>query len=166
MGVVGDVIYKSTYENIQDFLKGKNVNNMLDCCLFLSSSDRYQKQPPNQETKDFIEQIFSNELWADFVMQQRRPKQKYFNPRPPFDFDTITSILNFEVIKMASLVQYETVTKVVTKIQKINKREQLKKDLKQAMEQSVFNGTFDKIDGFINLYEVLIKHNLLEEYED
>lgn len=44
--------------------------------------------------------------------------------------------------------------------------DKLKVDLKNAIEDSFFDGVFDKCDGWCNVADVLIKHGLINLSED
>ena len=150
-----DIIFKSTYENITSFIEGKDFDKLLKLYFYISSKD-YLNRPPDNFEKLFIEEFFSNEAWIKYIQSQKRVVKSYFKYVPPFDLGLITSILSFELLKISS--------KEIKKAKRGNiKRKPLEEDLEEAINLSYEGEVFYKVEGWSNVYEVLLKYNLVKK---
>lgn len=157
------IIFDSTYEAIQNFIEDKELKDLIELHLYITGTACMQR-PPTDLEKVFIEEFFTNEAWADYLQRRKREengRQNFFYV-PPFDLPTIQGILAFEI----NLLTSKELKKRDLNKKKVENIKIIKKELENALDNSVFDGIFDKVDGFSNIYEVLIKHNLVKERED
>ena len=157
-----DIIFQSTYDNILEFIKDKDLDLLMGLSKYISSSDMHQR-PPNELEKEFIAEFFTNDGWVDYVVERKRrennPDGGKFFYKPRFDFDNILGILNFEIISRSR----EALRLTTNKLKQIEK---LKGVLESDLDNAVFDGIFDKVEGFSNIYETLIAYNMVKERDD
>jgi hypothetical protein len=152
---MSNIVFESTYENIRDFV-GKHKNNLkglVDLSVYIRSTNSLNV-PPTKFEQEFIEMFFGTDNWVKYINEEKSPKFKYFKHIPPFDLQTISQLLSFEVML---LVQENLSKKSELNVKK------LKSDLKDAVSASEFDGVFDKVEGWCNVYDVLKKYKLLKE---
>lgn len=154
-----DIIFESTTENIKEFVKGKSLDDLIKLYFYITTSDILDR-PPTELEEEFITEFFSIKGWVDYVQSKKFP-ERYSLIRfvPVFDLPLITTVFSFEVLKLVDLSRRRN-TRSKNKLTKV------KEDLEIALDNSYHDDVFDKVDGFSNLYETLIKHKLVKERED
>lgn len=163
-----DIIFQSTYENIKEFIKGKNITELSKLYMYIMGSERMNR-PPNDLEKSFIKEFFTHEAWAEYLQYYKRKmngEYKYFTPIPPFDLPTIAGILSFEIMQLLKNELSELATLRKYKERKQKERKDLKSDLKTAINDSYDDGVFYKVDGWCNVAEVLERNKLITLTED
>lgn len=158
-----DIITVSLTENINDVLKDFDNIEIFSLSMYLAST--FIDTPPSEKQKVFIEKIFGNHNWAEFIqneVRRRRPNPPFMITRPPFDLSEIRAIVMFEVCKrFADVLKIESQLNLKLANTKADKA-RLKYDLALAVESSYDEDrVFWKDDGWVNVSEVLIKHKLL-----
>lgn len=157
-----DIIEISLQENVDKALEKMDDLQLYKLTQYLAGS--FLTKPPNDEQRVFIQEIFGEHRWAEFVNseQLRRGKNPpYFIKIPPFDFQQIRSIVMFECCKrFGDVLLNISDLKVEIATNKSNTAT-LKRDLAQAVLDSFDeNDTFWKDDGWCNVSDVLQKHEL------
>lgn len=159
---MSDIIFTSTYDNILDFIKGKSLKDLVDLHLYIVGTDHMTK-PPTEFQEKFIGEFFTHEAWAEWIQRKKRKKEKLFEHRPSFDLPMIQGVLAFEIMKLTEKYIEREFT-AEKKLQRLkDKNKTIKKDLENSLDNSYYDGIFDKVDGFSNVYETLIKHKLVKE---
>ena len=154
-----DIIFDSTYENVNVFIENhKDIFILIDLSLYISGN--FVNKPPNNIQKEFIDEFFGNHEWAVFINESKN-KNTFFSNIPPFDLPTIRGILNHELLKLIKYNKDKLVSKNEKKL--IEEKEDLKRKLKLAIDYSFDeNGVFWKDDGWCNVRDVLLYKNLIE----
>lgn len=152
-----DLVFNSTYDNIKRFIKDKDVFRLMELVTYINST--CFDTPAEGIQIEFIEEFFGIDEWATYVNRMGREREKegtaYFSKYiPPFDLQTISSILMFETLKKARLV--------IEGFQL--QADKLEKDSERALDNAIDeDGVFCKVEGFSNLYETLILHGIIKE---
>ena len=90
--------------------------------------------------------------------------QLFINSRATQDFlNQVRQFISYVITK-----RYGELLERIAKSEPKNdfNKEKLKKDLKKAIEDSYFDGEFDKCDGWCNISDVLVNHKLITIKED
>lgn len=163
---MSDIIFQSTYDNIKEFIKGKNVEDLMELSTYIVGTEAINR-PPNELEKQFIKEFFTTEAWAEHIQYQKgTQKGKYFLKIPPFDLQTISKILFFEVMELAK----EEMTSIKRDLSTLDLENQIKDNEKMLLEAELRvavvkshdeNGVFWKDDGWCNISEVLQKYGLI-----
>jgi len=145
---------KSLIENFNSFVKKLSDKDVLEISLYITT--KFDSNPPNNITKEFIDEFIGNDDWAVFVQDYRTGHNSLFRP----------FILVSEINEIRSLIMFEVTLrfnkllnkKVVKKVDLIPK---LKVDLKSAIDNSFEDDIFSKVDGWCNVSDVLVKYKLI-----
>jgi len=161
-----DIITESIRDNIYEFVTGKKIEDLIDLYNYLATK-RCMESHPTELGKKFIEEFFGNDRWAGYINERKKEHTSIFSYLDVDDTrNSALTFLSFEIIQLVGKGIADKSAKD-RQLQKLKKeKETLKKELEQALDDSVDGGVFYKDDGFINLYEVLIRHNMVKERED
>lgn len=160
-----DIIFESTQTNIKEFIKGKDLDELIDLYFYIISDDS-QKRPPTEMEKEFIGEFFTHDGWANFIQSIKRKDKPYFERRNNFDLPMISSVLSFELLKKCSQFM-SNIDKELSRARRVEtKQSNIKRQLEVALDDSYEDGIFNKVEGFSNLYETLIRYKLIKERKD
>ena len=165
-GEASKTIFASIYENVNEFIKGKDLLELVKLALYIKGSDAIDR-PPTEIEREFISEFFTDEKWAEHIQNLKRERVKYFNASPIPQLDDITGILYFEVCKLMEnhLGREHLNLKLILAKQKV-KDTTLKYDLGLAIHSSYEDGIFYKDKGWCNVADVLVNHKLITLTED
>ena len=155
-----NIIFDSLYENINEFIKDRDLDLLIGLCQYIGGT--FMDTPPNEFEKEFITEFFTDVLWAEYIQSKKKP-DSFFKNIPSFNLSNIFGILTFETIHKAK----KTLRLLTNKLkQKDKKYKKLKVELENGLDNAIYDGMFNKVDGFSNLYETLIKHSLIKQRDD
>ncbi len=132
-------------------------------CHYISGT--FTNTAPNEFEKEFITEFFTDIAWVEYIQARKRP-HSLFKHIPPFDLNNIVGILNFEIMAKARESLKLLSNKLKQKERTAQAIRELKVELENDLDNAVYDGIFDKVNGFSNLYETLIKHDLVKERDD
>lgn len=162
-----DIVFQSTYDNIREFIKGKDIKQLMELSTYIVSTEALTR-PPNELERQFIKDFFTETGWAEHIQYQKgTQKEKYFLKPPSFDLETISKLLFLEVMKLAKkqmikLTSELSASNLVSQI-KQKEIELLVRELQIAVLESYDeNGVFWKDDGWCNVSLVLQKYKLIK----
>lgn len=164
-----------------DFEKQSLIRNFINFVNPLSDFDLAKLQqymleqfndiPPNELQKDFIDKFVGFDGWGQYIQYYRReillensgqPRSLF---RPMAVIEDITNLRNMLAVECSSrFFKSLKGNKLDKKPKDWNKK--LKSDLNNAVRNSYYEGIFDKIEGWCNIYDVLSYHKLLEPTEE
>lgn len=156
--MANDIIFQSTQENVREFVKNRDLYKLMQLYVYIVT-DIALNRPPTEFEKEFIKEFFTNDGWAEHINNRKYGTDKLFVLRDKFDLPMISSVLAYEIIKM-SMEVYKPLT------DKLKQVEKLKGVLESDLDNAVFDGVFDKVEGFSNIYETLIAFEMVKERED
>ena len=160
-----DIIFQSTQDNINEFIKDKDLDKLMELCIYIVT-DVSLNRPPNELEKEFIKEFFTNDGWANHINNRKYSKDKFYTLRDKFDLPMISSILAFEIVKLSRDAHKSLTDKLTQKERVLQSVNELKVELENGLDNAVFGGVFDKVEGFSNIYEALIRHDMVKERED
>lgn len=148
-----NIVFESTYDNIKAFIKGKDLGKLVKLWLYISGSDSLNR-PPDELEKEFIGEFFTHDAWAVYLNKKKNPPT-HFKHIPPFDLPNIQGILAFEIMNK--------IDKKLKNADKLERRlKTVSEELEDALDNSYETGVFDKVDGFSNIYQVLVHRKLVK----
>jgi len=115
-------------------------------------------RPTSKLEQLFVEKFFGKDDWALFLYESTdEGRPSYFSKcvRVKSELSTVRHFLAFEVSERFSKLAN-------AKIPPKENNKKLKQDLQTAVEDSYEDGEFCKIEGWLNISEVLQKHKLLK----
>lgn len=162
-----DLIRKSFIENLNRFIKPLSDIELYELNEYLMGG--YANTPPTDIQRDFVDE-FIGETAFMLLHSDFKKLELGINPsfRPFAEIENLNKLrllISYDMnIRFGALVTGKSKTATEKKPKDWNKG--LKADLKDAIEESYFDGEFDKCDGFCNVTDVLIKHKLLEPFPE
>ena len=165
---------KSFHVNMDNFLNKISDIEIFKLSNYLAS--HFIDTPPDKLQQEFIEEFFGTFNWAIFIDNENKKREgtlEYLVPRPNFDLPSIREYLMFKItIRFGDLILQ--VSKLEMNVAKLNAKN-LKEKFKLATVKSEIilsfllnkqDGGFNKIDGFSDIYEILIRHKLINKMSD
>jgi len=168
-----DIIFQSTYDNINAFMHGKDKYELVNLYLYIMGTESLDR-PPTEMEKEFLAEFCGHDAWAEFIQYRKREQRRkeegkpppYFKHIPPFDLQTISGILSFEIMKLMGTESKELISLRKYKARKQEERKKLKEELKIAINDSYEGDIFYKDDGWCNAADVLVKNKLITLSDD
>ncbi len=128
----------------------------------------YIDNEPNEIQQKFIEVFFGQEDWETYIRDIKGTDLKYFtHSRPTAELlrKCQSAFAFLSTIRLKNvLIQYqnEHIKNIDLEIGKVDLGLAILKAIKASLE----DGVFSKIEGWCNVYDVLIEHNVIEPIKD
>lgn len=163
-----DLIRQSFIDNLNRFIKPLSDIELYELNEYLMGG--YANTPPTDLQKEFIDEFIGETafmlLHADFKKLENGLDPMF---RPFAEIENLNKLrllISYDInIRFGNLLNGSK-TKTATEKKPKDWNKKLKADLKQAVEDSYFDGTFDKCDGWCNVSDVLVAHNLITLEKD
>lgn len=173
---------KSFQANMDAFLEKLDNLEFYQLTNFLNTT--FYDTEPNEIQAEFIDEFFGNKDWDGFINDYRGTANKYIMSNGWVHVNEVLSkvreYISFrlshrfidllkEKADLALEVSNLKVERCIDDLKTIKgdvKTLALKTELLDAIEDSKFDGVFDKMDGWCNVSDVLVRHNLITLEED
>lgn len=149
-------------ENVVEFLSKWSDDEVLTLAFFLGGE--YELTPiPSDKIKLFITEFIGDEKYATFYVDLvKKEGNVYFTSA--FQTQALMS-------ELYGYVSFQVLCRVRNKIKPktntlSNFKNKLKKDLDVAFDNSFDGSNFDKIEGFLNIMDVLEEHKVITHRDD
>ncbi len=156
---MNDLIRDSIFQNLKIFCQDLTDKEMSDLNNYLISD--FTEKPSSVQER-FYKEFFDEKEWLEFVRVAKLKVKPSFSTvfRTTSELTEIRTLFSYFVQR-----RFEKLVKS-TKPKTVSTRIKLKRELKNAIEESYFDGEFDKCDGFCNITDVLISHKLLKPFKE
>ena len=147
---------RSFQANIDKFVEKLDNIDLYRLCNYLT--ERFIDHEPDEIQMSFIEEFFGKASWFMFVQDEKKMRdgnESVFKLRPPFDFRKIREYLLYKT--------QSRFLNVMSELSKMKLAESnFRIDILNALKQEN-NGEFDKVDGFSDIFDVLIKYKIVNK---
>lgn len=176
---MGNLTKKAVMDAVLDFCKNLTDTEVCELQGYLMYG--YFETAPNEIQENFTEEFFGALEWAEFIHEMKMEKKPFFTNVKPTKYllhdikvymsyeshKRLEKVLKDSMVRIAVdkiIRSDDKVTKLQNRVKKIGTtKNAFKKELKQAIKDSYYDGVFDKCDGWCNTMDVLMKYNLLKE---
>jgi hypothetical protein len=161
----GDFKLQSLIGNFREFVEPLTDLELSELCNYMTLS--FNDSPPNKIAEKFIDEMIGIDDYLVYVADYRRELEgRVVSFRPMLIIEHINNLKKF-LMAESSFRFHKHLKKIEGEVKsKEDDLDKLKLDLKNAIEDSFFDGVFDKCDGWCNVADVLIKHDLINLSED
>lgn len=156
--------------NFQAFVEPLTDMELSSLCYYMTVD--FNDSPPNEIAKAFIEEFLGHNEWVKYL-QDYRSELAGANSmfRPMMLLEEVANLKRFLMAESSfrfhKHLQGHKIQNEKRAQKKIDvKWDNLKNELAAAIDESYFDGSFDKIEGFCNISDVLLKYELVKYPEE
>lgn len=152
---------ESLIANFQSFVGPLTDMELSSLCNYMTQD--FNDAPPDELAKRFIEDFLGHDQWVSYIQDYRRDlsgRSSMF--RPIGLLEDVANLKRFLMAESSFRYHKYLMKSTAVKTKAKNKWESLKVELSKAIDESYFDGSFDKIEGFSNISDVLLKFKLVK----
>ncbi len=163
-----DLIRKSIIDNLNRFIAPLSDVEIWGLNEYLMGG--YANTPPTSIQKEFIDEFIGEEgfmrLHADYKKLELGIEPSF---RPFAEIESLNRLrllISYDINTRFGKLLNGSKPKTIAEKKPKDWNKKLKTELENAIEESYFEGVFDKCDGFCNITDVLIEHKLLKPFKE
>ena len=164
------LIDRAYLNNYNTYISKLSFDDILSIIDYMDSIKNIRKKP-NKMIEDFMDEFFGLDKWYKYVAEVIKESSFFKDFQMQAEVNKIYQLLSFDALNMARAKLLESDKKIKSlelKKEILNKNHQiyyatLKHKLKAAINNSyIEDGIFDKIEGFLNISDVLLAEKLIK----
>jgi len=76
-----DIIFQSTYDNINAFMHGKDKYELVNLYLYIMGTESLDR-PPTEMEKEFLAEFCGHDAWAELIQYRKREQRRKEEGKP------------------------------------------------------------------------------------